>query len=94
MHLLCTQAVVPFNMSDLKKVKNFLLEADITTKSRAPMCWQFLDLPPDGYATIAWQPLGQMNLSLASDGYVWTDVEQSHRRVEDGVMVIPHWKFR
>ena len=57
-------------------ITNYLTQADQITKSNAPMCWQFLNAPPDGFVALAWQALNQLGTESASDGFVWADQEK------------------
>ena len=41
------------------------------------MNWMIMDAPPDGSVMLVWQPLNQLGMHFASDGYIWADPEQA-----------------
>ncbi|KAK5956785.1 hypothetical protein OHC33_002273 [Knufia fluminis] len=55
---------------------SYLLEAPKVMREVATVQWQFLDAPPDGSIFLTWQPTEYLSNNFASDGYIWSDVEQ------------------
>ena len=58
------------------KVIEFLLHAVRFTRSEKTVSWQFLNGPPDGTISVAWQP-PSMKTEFSSDGYVYADPERA-----------------
>jgi len=60
----------------LDTLVSYLLEAPKIMRELSTVQWQFLDAPPDGTIFLTWQPTEYLQMNFASDGYVWSDVEQ------------------
>ncbi|RMZ88320.1 hypothetical protein DV736_g4450, partial [Chaetothyriales sp. CBS 134916] len=76
MHLISKHRYPIINNPSLETIVGYLLEAPKIVRDLQPVQWQFIDAPADGTLFLAWQPLEYMATTMASDGYVWADVEQ------------------
>ncbi|KAL8831530.1 MAG: hypothetical protein Q9191_000808 [Dirinaria sp. TL-2023a] len=85
-HLISNQNYPHYATLPLEKVVEYLVQAPQITREFAPMHWQFLDAPADGYSMIVWQP-PQLGTHFATDGYVWAGVEQPFVQEVRGYMV-------
>lgn len=61
----------------LDNIVHFLVEAPKVLRESATVHWQFIDTPADGTMLLVWQPAQYGEHTVASDGYVWGDVEQA-----------------
>lgn len=85
-HLISNQNYPHYATLPLEKVVEYLVQAPQITREFAPMHWQFLDAPADGYSMIVWQP-PQLGTHFATDGYVWGGMEQPFAQEVRGYMV-------
>ncbi|KAA6413438.1 MAG: hypothetical protein FRX48_03184 [Lasallia pustulata] len=76
-HLVSTYRYPYLKDVSLDTVIGYLLEAPRITRDIAAMNWVFLDAPTDGSLMLVWQPLNQVGIHFASDGYIWADAEQA-----------------
>lgn len=58
------------------------------------MNWVFLDAPIDGSLMLVWQPLNQVGIHFASDGYIWADAEQAFSLDSKGYVSVTSSEFR
>ncbi len=63
----------------IPEVAQWLLQAPVIARDKAPFCWQFLNQPADGTILMTWQPLQRLGTNFASDGYVWAPPEQLYK---------------
>ncbi|KAI1103969.1 DUF1750-domain-containing protein [Jackrogersella minutella] len=52
------------------------MQAPKIARDTAPFFWTYLDRPENGNLFLMWQPLQQMGINFASDGYIWPPQEQ------------------
>lgn len=63
------------------------MQAPKIARDTAPFFWTYLDRPENGNIFLTWQPLQQMGLNFASDGYIWPPQEQYlQQEVGNGVV--------
>ncbi|PCG99302.1 Protein of unknown function DUF1750 [Penicillium occitanis (nom. inval.)] len=77
MHLVSRNRYPAMTALPTETVLDYLLAAPKVVREMYPMSWTFLDGPQDGTTLLAWQPLGHLGTTFASDGYVWADAEQA-----------------
>lgn len=77
MHLVSRCRFPSLQMLPTETVVDYLMSAPRMVREVHPMHWTFLDGPPDGTVMLTWQPLHQLGVNFASDGYVWADAEQA-----------------
>ncbi|KAI2624401.1 DUF1750-domain-containing protein [Hypoxylon sp. NC1633] len=70
------------------EVTNWLMQAPKIARDAAPFFWTYLDRPENGNIFLMWQPLQQMGLNFASDGFIWPPQEQYlQQEVGNGVIL-------
>ncbi|KAJ1333326.1 SWI/SNF and RSC complexes subunit Ssr4 C-terminal [Microdochium nivale] len=70
------------------EVTSLLMQAPKIARDTAPFYWTYLDKPENGSIFLTWQPLQQMNVQFASDGYVWPPQETYYQQeVGNGVIL-------
>ncbi|KAH7031346.1 uncharacterized protein B0I36DRAFT_363051 [Microdochium trichocladiopsis] len=70
------------------EVTSLLMQAPKIARDTAPFYWTYIDKPENGSIFLTWQPLQQMNVQLASDGYVWPPQETYYQQeVGNGVIL-------
>ncbi|KXJ86119.1 hypothetical protein Micbo1qcDRAFT_190674 [Microdochium bolleyi] len=70
------------------EVTSLLIQAPKIARDTAPFYWTYLDKPENGSIFLTWQPLQQMNVQFASDGYVWPPQETYYQQeVGNGVIL-------
>lgn len=79
LHLMSTYQFPLTQRIGLEQVLNHLLQAPQIVREMKPMAWSYLSPPQDGTMFITWQA-PRMGQALASDGYIWTDMEGTFRQ--------------
>ncbi|KAI1386578.1 DUF1750-domain-containing protein [Hypoxylon trugodes] len=70
------------------EVTGWLMQAPKIARDTAPFFWTYLERPENGNIFLTWQPLQQMGVNFASDGYVWPPQEQYlQQEVGNGVVL-------
>lgn len=64
---------------DLNEVAKWLMSAPQIARQQSPVFWTYLDKPPDGTVLLTWQPLQRLNVTFATDGYIWAPPEQVYK---------------
>ncbi|KAI0161117.1 DUF1750-domain-containing protein [Hypoxylon sp. FL1284] len=87
-HLISTFRYTLKARVDPQEVTSWLMQAPKIARDTAPFFWTYLDRPENGNIFLTWQPLQQMGLNFASDGYIWPHQEQYlQQEVGNGVIL-------
>ncbi|MCJ1313963.1 hypothetical protein MMC25_007643 [Agyrium rufum] len=88
-HLVSTYTYPNLSNANIDTIVEYLLSAPKIAREVAAMNWRFLDAPQDGTVMLVWQPLNQLGIRSASDGYVWLDPEQAYNQEHKGYVRNP-----
>lgn len=67
------------------------MQAPQIARDKSPFFWTYLDRPENGTIMLTWQPLQQMGVNFASDGFIWPPAEQHFTsEVGNGVVCSSH----
>lgn len=61
------------------EIAKWLMSAPGIARDQAPFFWTYLDKPADGTMYLTWQPLRRMNVTFATDGYIWAPPETIYK---------------
>ncbi|KAI0387923.1 DUF1750-domain-containing protein [Hypomontagnella monticulosa] len=87
-HLISTYRYTLKARVEPSEVTNWLMHAPKIARDTAPFFWTYLDRPENGNIFLTWQPLQQMGVNFASDGYIWPPQEQYlQQEVGNGVIL-------
>ncbi|KAI1770700.1 DUF1750-domain-containing protein [Hypoxylon cercidicola] len=87
-HLISTYRYTLKARVEPQEVTGWLMQAPKIARDTAPFFWTYLDRPENGNIFLTWQPLQQMGLNFASDGYIWPPQEQYlQQEVGNGVIL-------
>ncbi|KAI1416814.1 DUF1750-domain-containing protein [Hypoxylon sp. FL1857] len=87
-HLISTYRYTLKARVEPSEVTNWLMQAPKIARDTAPFFWTYLDRPENGNIFLTWQPLQQMGVNFASDGYIWPPQEQYlQQEVGNGVIL-------
>ncbi|KAI1379437.1 DUF1750-domain-containing protein [Hypoxylon crocopeplum] len=87
-HLISTYRYTLKARIEPAEVTNWLMQAPKIARDTAPFFWTYLDRPENGNIFLTWQPLQQMSVNFASDGYIWPPQEQYlQQEVGNGVIL-------
>ncbi|KAI1642904.1 DUF1750-domain-containing protein [Daldinia loculata] len=75
-HLISTYRYTLKARVEPSEVTSWLMQAPKIARDTAPFFWTYLDRPENGNVFLTWQPLQQMGVNFASDGFIWPPQEQ------------------
>ncbi|QIW96024.1 hypothetical protein AMS68_001542 [Peltaster fructicola] len=86
-HLISSHSYPIIAQINIEQAFGFLLQAPPVVKQIAPMSWTYVNAPQEGTVWLEWLSPAQNGGRFPSDGYVWSDPEQSYRHNVNGYTI-------